>query len=126
MLVVDSGGLSRLARRDRVAAQVLLDLRRRKLWPPMVPSVVLVESLTGSAGRDAPANHLLKSCVVATSVSEQMARRAASLRTSACRGSAVDALMVAFAEHSGTVLTSDSVDLRALAANAVDVRVEVV
>ncbi|MEA4945420.1 MAG: hypothetical protein VB080_13420 [Propionicimonas sp.] len=126
MLVLDSGGLSRLAVRDRATAALLLALRRRGLWPPIVPTVVLAESLTGSAQRDATTNRLLKACDVQASVPERLARRAAELRTLARRGSAVDALVVALAEHGGTVLTGDAEDLRALAANAVGVSVEVV
>lgn len=126
MLVLDSGGLSRLAVRDRATAALLLALRRRGRWPPIVPTVVLAESLTGSAQRDATTNRLLKACDVPASVSERLARRAAELRTLARRGSAVDALVVALAEHGGTVLTGDAEDLRALAANAVGVSVEVV
>ncbi len=46
------------------------------------------------------------------------ARRAALLRFRATRGSAVDAVVVALAEHGGSVLTGDPEDLRALAAHA--------
>lgn len=126
MLVLDSGGLSRLAVRGRATAALLLALRRRGLWPPVVPTVVLAESLTGSAQRDTNTNRLLKACDVQPSVPERIARRAARLRTLAGRGSAVDALVVAIAEPGGTVLTGDPVDLRALAANAADVDVDVI
>lgn len=126
MLVLDSGGLTRMAVRDRATAALLLALRRRGLWPPVVPSVVLVESLTGTAKRDANTNRLLEACDVRTAVSERVARRAAELRTRARRGSAVDALVVAIAEPGSTVLTSDTADLTALAANAADVVIEVV
>jgi predicted nucleic acid-binding protein len=125
MLVVDSGGLSRLAARDSASAALLLDLRRRGLWPPLVPVVVIVESLTGSQ-RDANENRLLKTCDVSTTISVRTARRAAELRTRSRRGSAVDALVVALAEPGSTVLTSDGADLRALAAHADGVVIEVV
>lgn len=98
--------------------------QRRGLWPPVVPSVVLVECLTGSPARDANANRMLKSCDVVPELSESLARRAASLRTQAGRGSAVDAVVVAVAEPGGTVLTGDFDDLNALAAYADDVHVE--
>jgi hypothetical protein len=68
----------------------------------------------------------LKACDVRPSVSERAARRAAELRTKARKGSAIDALVVAFAEPGRTVLTSDGDDLRALAAHAADVSIEVV
>lgn len=50
-------------------------------------------------------------------------RRAAALRVSARRGSAIDALLVAMAEPGGTVPSGDVGDLRALAAYATDVEV---
>ncbi|WP_109508682.1 type II toxin-antitoxin system VapC family toxin [Nocardioides speluncae] len=126
MLVLDSGGLSRLAKRDRQTAALLLALRRRGLWPAVVPTVVLAESLTGSPQRDANVNRLLKACDMRPAVSERMARRAAELRTKSRRGSAVDALVVAIAEPGSTVLSSDGEDLGALAANAADVFIEIV
>ena len=126
MLILDSGGVSRLAKRDRDTAALIIALRRRGLWPPIVPTVVLAESLTGSAKRDANTNRLLRACDVRPSVSERVARRAAELRTKARRGSAVDALVAAIAEPGSTILTSDGVDLRALAANAADIVIEVI
>jgi hypothetical protein len=57
-------------------------------------------------------------------IPEALARRAAALRRRARRGSAVDALVVASAEPGGTVLTSDTPDLSALAGHANQVRVE--
>ena len=124
MLVLDSGGVSRLAVRSRPAAALILALRARDLWPPLVPSVVLVECLQGHAGRDAHANAFLKTCDIVEEVPERVARRAALLRRKARRASAVDALVVAFAEPDGTVLTGDPDDLAALAQFAYRVRVE--
>lgn len=124
MLVLDSGGVSRLAVRSRQVAALLLALREREMWPPLVPSVVLVECLQGHAGRDAHANAFLKTCDLVEDVPERLARRAAFLRRKARRGSAVDALAVAFAEPDGTVLTGDPDDLAALAQFADRVRVE--
>jgi hypothetical protein len=101
-------------------------LREASLWPPVVPSVVLVECTEGHAGRDAVTNRFLKTCDIVEELSEPIARRAAYLRRRAGRGSAVDAIVVAFAEPNGTVLTSDRVDLRTLAEEAHGVVVEVV
>lgn len=126
MLVLDSGGVTRLAKRDRETAALIIALRRRGLWPPIVSTVVLVESLTGSAKRDVNTNRFLKVCDLRPAVSERVARRAAELRTKARRGSAVDALVVAVAEPGSTVLTSDEEDLHALAANAADVVIELI
>lgn len=124
MLVLDSDAVSRLAERSRSAVALILALRDEGLWPPLVPSVVLVECLQGHAGRDAAANRFLKTCDVVEEVSEQLARRAAFLRRRAGRGSAIDALAVASAEPDGTVLTSDLRDLEALASHAARVRIE--
>ena len=124
MLVLDSGGVTRLAERTRQAAALILALREQNLWPPVVPSIVLVECLQGHAGRDAMANRFLKTCDVVEDTPEPLARRAALLRRKAGRGSAVDALVVASAEPGGTALTSDVDDLTALAQHANGVNVE--
>ena len=62
--------------------------------------------------------------MLAEEIPEPLARRAALLRRQARRGSAVDALVVAFAEPDGTALTSDLDDLEALAEHANRVSVE--
>ena len=122
-VVLDSGGVSWLAARTPLAAAAYAELRAQAEEPLLVPSVVLVECLTGRGSRDAPAHRLLKACEVLTDVAAVLARRAARLRTLAGRGSAVDALVVACAEPGGAVVTSDVDDLAALAAHAVDVDV---
>jgi predicted nucleic acid-binding protein len=124
MLVLDSSAVSRIAARSRYAAALIQALRDEGVWPPVVPSMVLVECLHDHAGRDALENRFLKTCDIVTEVSEPLARRAAFLRRRARRGSAVDALVVAIAEPGGTVLTSDLRDLDALAAYAQDVSIE--
>lgn len=118
MLVLDSGGVSRLAERSRAALALIAALRDKNLWPPRVPSVVLVECFTGHAGFDAVENKFLKTCDIEDVVQESLARRAATLRRLARRGSAIDAIVVAFAEPDGTVLTSDASDLEALASHS--------
>lgn len=123
MLVLDSGGVSRIAERSRQAAALVMALRDEGLWPPLVPSAVLVECLQGHAGRDANENRLLKTCEVVELLSESVARRAALLRRRARRGSAVDAIVVAIAEPGGVVLTSDPRDIQALASHAENVKV---
>ena len=123
MLVLDSGAVSRLAERSRPAVALLLALREEGLWPPAVPSVVLVECLQGHPGRDARTNAFLKTCDILEEIPEPLARRAALLRRMARRGSAVDALVVALPEPGGTVVTSDLGDLEALAMHAEDVTV---
>jgi predicted nucleic acid-binding protein len=126
MLVLDSGGLSRLSARTKTAAALIRALSDMDLWPPVVPTVVLVESLRGDPKRDANTHRFLKMCIVDTVVSERVARRAAELRRKARAGSAVDALIVAVAEPGGTVLTGDAADIEALAAHADNVAVELI
>jgi predicted nucleic acid-binding protein len=117
-VVLDCGGVSFLAA-DRA---VLTVLRERGEWPPLVPSVVLAECLTGDHRRDHAVNRLLTMCLV-PDVDEPLARRAAALRTATRRAgtvSAVHAVVVALAERhpSSVVVTSDPDDVRALAAHA--------
>lgn len=124
MLVLDSSAVTRLSERTQTAAALLTAFREKGLLPAVVPSVVLVECVTGDNTRDALPNRFLKTCEIAEEISEQLARRAARLRTLAKQGSAVDALLVAVAEPGGTVLTSDVGDLRVLAQRADKVGVE--
>lgn len=117
-LVLDSGAVTFLAGRNQDALATQLALQENGLWPPVVPTVVLVESLTGHPGRDAPVNRFIKGCSLEDSVPAELARRAALLRAKAHRGSAVDALVVAAAEPGGRVLTRDIDDIEALALHA--------
>ena len=126
MLIIDSGGVSRLAERSTRALALIRALSENGLWPPVAPTVVLVESLQGHSGRDATTNRFLKTCVIDAVVTERTARRAAELRRRARHGSAVDAVVVALAEPGGTVLTGDKADIGALAAHAHEVTVETV
>ena len=80
MLIIDSGGVSRLAERSTRALALIRALRDDGLCPPIAPTVVLVESLQGHSGRDATTNRFLKTCIIETLVTEQTARRAAELR----------------------------------------------
>jgi hypothetical protein len=126
MLVLDRGAVTRLAARTRQNAATIGVLRREGLWPPLVPSVVLVEALTGRAGPDANTNRLLKTCEIVTEVSEKTARRAAHMRFRSKHGSAVDAIVIATAEPGGSALTGDPVDLEALASHADHVTVDTI
>jgi predicted nucleic acid-binding protein len=117
-LVLDSGGLSFLARRNENAAAAIRVFVRDGLWPPVVPSVVLAETTTGRQRNDANVHRLLKSCDLVEALPASLARRAGELRHKARRGSAVDAILVAAAEPGGTVLTGDVDNLRALASHA--------
>lgn len=114
--VLDSGGVTGLAlHRGRI-----LGALRRAEWPPLVPSVVLVECLTGDHRRDFEVERFIRSCEV-VDTDQRDARVAARLRTGTGRAhriSAVDALVVALAERTPrpVVITSDPDDMRALVA----------
>ncbi|MFF1816058.1 hypothetical protein ACFVWG_02090 [Kribbella sp. NPDC058245] len=125
-LILDSGAVTFLSKPTDLSNAVLAVLSSEFEWPPIVPSLVLVECLTGHAQKDARTNLFLKGCIVKGVLSESTARRAAQLRTAARRGSAVDAALVALAEPGGVVLTGDKHDLTALASNATGVRVEAI
>ena len=115
-----------MAQRTQAAAALVVELKRHGLWPPLVPTPVLTECLTGSPARDANTNRFLKTCLVEPVVPERTARRAASLRTQARVGSAIDALVVAVAEPGGTVVTSDPGDINTLCSYAAGVAVKTV
>lgn len=119
--VLDSGAVSWLAKPSKRNTATLIELRRLGLWPPVIPSAVLMECLTGHGSRDAVVNRLINTVDVVEELPIPTARRAAALRTAARRGSAVDALVVATAEPGGVVLTDDAEDLKPLAAAAHDV-----
>jgi hypothetical protein len=124
VIVLDAGALTAFAVADRRLREHVVQLARGSGEPFLVPATVLIEATTGSGARDANVNRLLGGCEVVT-LSEPLARRSATLRFASRRGSAVDASVVALAEArgGGVVLTGDLVDLRALAAHAVGVRV---
>lgn len=120
---MDSGAVTALARRGgRLATGAPLTDIHDSL-PAIVPSVVLVECLSGRQHTDAVVNHFLKACVVVDGPHEKLARRASVLRGKAGRGSAVDAVVIAMAEPGGIVFTYDIKDLTALATHAHDVSV---
>ena len=126
MLVLDSGALTMLARRTVAAESQLRALQAKGLLPPVVPSVVLVESLSARPTVDAPTNRMIKGWLIEPEISERLARRAGALRARARKGSAVDAICVALAEPGGVVVTGDPDNLGALAANAVGVSVKAI
>jgi predicted nucleic acid-binding protein len=126
MLVLDSGGFGRLSERSTRALALIEELRKADLWPPIVPTMVMVESLQGHPGRDANANRFLKTVLTDETVNIEVARRAAELRRRSRRDSAVDALIVAIAEPNGAVLTGDEADITALAAISEGVTVELI
>ena len=117
-LFVDSGAVDRLARGSLQSDANIERLRDEGYWPPRLHTVVLAECVSGRRRDDAPVNRFIKTCNVVEDLPKRFARRAGELRTKTRKGSVVDALLVAMAEHGGTVLTDDSEDIQALASNA--------
>jgi hypothetical protein len=117
-LVLDSGAVAALGRRDRQTAARLAALRQRGLWPPIVPTAVLVDSLSGNRVRDALANRTVGLSLIHP-LDEPLAGRAAQLRGRARAGSAVDAIVVATGELlEALVITSNPHDLARLSNHA--------
>ncbi len=120
LLVIDSGAVSRLAERNDRAVATLNFLRKKGAWPPVVPSVVLVECLTGQQRTDGAVHRFLNAgCDIKEALTRQVARRAGELRTQTRRSSTisvVDAVVIATAEPDGIVLSTDPKDLQAVAA----------
>ena len=114
-VILDSGGLSALVNDPlRVKA-----MRQLGFWPPVLPAVVLVESLTGDYRRDFHVNRLLAGCLI-EEVDQNVCRLASLLRTKTGRVgtmTAVDAVVVAMAASlvSPVVITSDPRDISDLA-----------
>jgi predicted nucleic acid-binding protein len=82
---------------------------------PVVPAVVLMESLTGDNRRDFHVNRLLNGCLI-EEVDEEVSRHAALLRTKTGRASKIsadDAIVVAMAStvSEPVVITSDPRDI---------------
>ena len=124
MLILDSAGVRFLAKRNQDAVAAIRALVRAGAWPPLVPSVVLAESVSGRQRDDAAVNRLLKTCDVSEELPVPLARRAGELRHRARRGSVVDAIVVASAEPGGIILAGDVKDLGALASYAKGVRIQ--
>jgi hypothetical protein len=117
-LVLDSGAVTALGRRNRQTAARIAALRQRGLWPPVLPTAVLIDSLSGNRVRDAPTNRTVSLSLVHP-LEEPLARRAAQLRGRARAGSAVEAAVVATAELlEALVITSNPDALTRLSQHA--------
>ena len=115
-VLLDTGGLEAWSRRhppSEVLA-VMEVIRTSRSSRVTVPSVVLVETLTGSPG-DAPIDQTLHDLFVETLLPVAHARHAARIRQGT-RASAVDAVVAEAAARHGAncVLTSDPGDLTSL------------
>ncbi len=117
-IVLDSGALSTLAEKGR-SLRVILREALATGAEVVVPAVIVAESTTGDAGRDAQVNRVLKATRI-ISVDERIGRAAARLRHALRRRHAgtIDAIVVACAddEVDSLIVTTDRADLAPLAA----------
>jgi len=112
-LVLDSGALSMFAA-DDVRLLAVLDVAQQQGAVLLVPTVCLVESLTGTA-RDARLHQRLRA-TRSLVLDESIARDAARRRAAVDGDDAADPVVVATAARAGaSVLTTDPDDLRSLA-----------
>ncbi|MBI4704581.1 MAG: PIN domain-containing protein [Deltaproteobacteria bacterium] len=128
--VLDSGGLSALIDGSQHARAGWVVEHQGSV---LVPTPVLVETITGEPGRDAEVNRVLGAFVRAGGVlvapDEGTARRAGALRFRARTDDGIDALVAAAALGDGgacVLLTSDPDDLSRLLQHAPQVAVRVV
>jgi predicted nucleic acid-binding protein len=124
--VLDSEGLSAVARNDSEDVRAVLAASREGGAPVLVPAAVLAETLFGDQ-RDARTNRVLKRLQV-VSTTEPIARAAAELKRRADMTgveATIDAIVVATsaAVGGGVVVTSDVDDIRKLAEGAFGVRI---
>jgi predicted nucleic acid-binding protein len=117
MIVLDSGGISKLTDRSLDSLALLKQLSTLN-DVMLVPTSVLVECLYGNSPKDAPTFRFLQKCVLQEVLLLGTVQRAAELRRKSDHGSAVDAIVVALAEPGGTVLTGDQGDIEKLATHA--------
>jgi len=125
-LILDSGAVIALARRDQRALAFLaraLELRVQV----EVPVVVVAEVVRGGP-RDAQVNRILKAVGSVPAAREVHGRVAGGLLGTARSAATVDALVVAHAVEAGGahVLTGDREDLARLAASHPEVRLHAV
>lgn len=114
--MLDSGAVIALSR-DDISARAVLSTAVRRGVPVLVPSVVVTETVRGSA-RDASVNRVLAAVGEIVPIDEPLVRAAGSLLGSTrSDAGAVDAIVVATAGGLGgaVILTSDPHDLQRLA-----------
>jgi len=125
-LILDSGAVIALARRDQRALAFLA--RALELYVQVeIPVAVVAETIRGGR-RDAPVNRVLKAVGSVPATREVHGRIAGELVGRAGSAATVDALVVAQAVEAGGahVLTGDRKDLARLAASHPQVRLHAV
>lgn len=118
--ILDSGAVTFLAGGSSRAQSA--HKRILRVGSPLVLSPTLLECLP-PAPRDANVNRYLKQCQIVTEIPERLVRLAVMARHEAGKGSALDALVTAYALGGGAVVTGDLDDFTALAAHLPDVTV---
>jgi hypothetical protein len=126
MLVLDRAGVHALSERSAPALALMRSLRERDLWPPVVPTAVVAESLSGDAAHDAAVLRFLRTCVIEDHLPMTVAIRAAELRRRAGRGTVAEAVAMAVAEPDSILLTGDAATTSALAEHSDNVTIEIV
>jgi predicted nucleic acid-binding protein len=122
-LILDSGAVIALSRHDRRARAVLA-----AAWEAgaevSIPSIVLAETLRGSA-KDAPVNRVVSSVGGVNGADEGIGRVAGALLGKVRLDSTIDAVVVATAIElgGGVILTGDPDDLETLASGRAEVMV---
>ncbi len=124
-LIVDSGAVLALARRD-VRARAALAAAWEVSAEVIVPAVVVAETVRGHGARDAPVNRVLNAIGKVPATTEPTARTAGVLQAGAEITATIDALVVAEAVQrgGGVILTSDPDDLRRLGAGHPEVIIQ--
>jgi predicted nucleic acid-binding protein len=130
--VLDSGGLSRLTETSAKARAWLRWIIDHD-GSIVVPTPVLVETITGDARRDAAINHILnvfeRVGSILSAPDEAIARSGGRLRYRARSDDGIDALVAATAVGDGSpcvLLTSDPKDLQRLLHDEPQVSIQVV
>jgi hypothetical protein len=126
VLVLDRAGVHALSERCSSALALVRALRDRDLWPPVVPSAVVAESLSGDPAQDADVLRFLRTCVIEDHLPLTVVIRAAELRRRAGLGTLGEAVAVAIAEPDAIVLTGASATTATLVQHSDNVSVEVV
>lgn len=125
-LILDSGAVIALARRDQRALAFLA--RALELNAQVEIPVVVVAEVVRGGPRDAPVNRVLRAVGSVPAAREAHARIAGELLGRARSAATVDALVVAHAVEAGGahVLTGDRGDLARLAASHPEIRIHAV
>lgn len=123
-LILDSGAVIALSRSEARARAFLQRALELEAWVE-VPVVVVAETTRGTS-RDAPVNRVLKAIDAVPATTESVGRTAGALLGRAKGAGVAEALVVAQAVEGdgGVILTSDPLDLAALAADHPEVQIE--